>query len=166
MGVMKILKAVYIIKPEAMIYRNKIRKQLKIVGLRVISYKVIVMDEELLLQIYSDCNMDIQNAATKYMMCGESEIGIVEGTNTIEKLLDVSGRSANPSNCKKGTIRNQYGIRKGIKVGRSIYYKNAFHRSKNGGWLITPLSRRRGQGSRVLYLSFVERQSRSVGFRI
>jgi len=124
-------QAVYIIKPEAMGHSNEIRDILTGNGLLIVASKVLVLPEHILDSIYQDMNADLHNATMKYMRIGPSEIGIIEGNNIYQQLIQITGDSVAPSQCKSGTIRRLFGIPEGVQVGEALYYLNGFHRSKS-----------------------------------
>lgn len=122
---------IYIIKPEAMQYREKIRELLKGAGLRIVEFKTAILPESALDQIYPNLDADLRKATTKYMRCGVSEVGVVTGESALSILEQVGGNHTDPNHCEPGTIREMYGNKKGVKFGQAVYFKNAFHRSHN-----------------------------------
>lgn len=130
MGRNELSCAIYIIKPEGMIHRRAIRRRLERAGLRIVSYRILLLDSSFVMEFYSDCDSpDLRRAIQTYMTCGETEIGMVDAEDVVALLGAVGGEHANPCECRQGTIRHLYGIKGGVTVGDCIYYRNAFHRS-------------------------------------
>ncbi len=124
-------KSFYIIKPEA--FANRIAIQEKIISnkLKIVSLKTILLPEFIITQIYPNMSSDLYSATMKYLRCGFSELGIVEGENAISLLLEIGGKDTNPNKCEIGTIRNMFGDKVEVIYGNAVYFKNGFHRSHN-----------------------------------
>ena len=123
-------QSIYIIKPEAIPFSEDIHKMIASSGLTISIWKQAIMPYSIIDKIYFDCPKDII-AATKHFMFNDiCEIGIVSGDNAIEKLIEVCGTETNPFNCKKGTIRNLFGVHKLQFYNGTGYYQNAIHRPK------------------------------------
>ena len=121
----------YIIKPEGLKNAIAIKNIILKNGLKVITSKETILAPDIIKFIYPDLRDDMLNAHLKYLCNNISEVGIIEGLNAINKLVEISGKDTNPNLCASGTIRNLFGMKLGCKIGNTLYYKNAFHRSRN-----------------------------------
>jgi nucleoside diphosphate kinase len=119
----------FIIKPEAMPHRNSIKSMILASGFRIVSTKVIILPEFLLTEIYPSVSGELWSLTLQYMAKGESEMGLVEGEDAIKRLLVLGGLSTDPALCASDSIRGQYGFKEAIKIGKTHYYRNGFHRS-------------------------------------
>jgi nucleoside diphosphate kinase len=124
-------RSVYIIKPEAVAHRERIRALIQQAGLRVVAHKLMVLPQHALDLLYSGMDDDLHAATLHYFGIGPSEIGIVEGENAISRLNQLVGADVNPMRCAPDTIRGRYGFKNPVKWRTAVYFLNGLHRSKN-----------------------------------
>lgn len=124
-------KSFFIIKPEGIKNAEGIKNIILENGLKIVKTKLALLSPDIIKLIYLDTSNDLFAAHVMFMCKEISEVGIIEGANAIDKLVEVSGHDTNPNLCATGTIRNLFGEKVGCKVGISLYYKNVFHRSRN-----------------------------------
>lgn len=124
-------RAAYIIKPEGMAHRAKIRRAFSLAGLHIISRKRVVLTLAAVDTLYPDLDPDLRGASLKFLTCAPVEIGVLEGKNVLAKLRMVLGHRTDPDECRLGTIRNKFGLRPGVKFGKAVYYLNGLHGSKD-----------------------------------
>jgi nucleoside diphosphate kinase len=124
-------RSVYIIKPEAMSHRAEISRLIETSGLRIVARKLANIQEEAVDILYPDLCQDLRDATLYYYGRGLSEIGVVEGVEAITRLVQLAGRSINPAQCDESSIRFRFGSSLPVKMGKALYYRNAFHRTKN-----------------------------------
>lgn len=122
--------SIYIIKPEAIQYRENIHKIIMSSGLIILSYKQTVLPSILAEKIYLDCSDDIIEATRHFMFKDICEVGLVTGDNPIEQLIEICGTETDPKKCKTGTIRNLFGFHELQFYNETGYYQNAIHRPK------------------------------------
>ena len=123
-------RSIYIIKPEAMHVRAKIRNLITESGLRIVRAVEIIIPASSLNSLYTDLNSDLRKATQLFMGNEPCEIGEVAGENAVNLLLAVCGHSTDPSQCTPKSVRGLFGIRQAESVGSAIYFKNAIHRPK------------------------------------
>ena len=99
--------------------------------LTIVSVVDKVLDEEFLTKLYKNVSnnkykeINIQFLKNK-LVC----IGIVEGENAIQDLIDICGNKPLGTMCKKETIRNIYNPKiDTITINDQILYINAIHKS-------------------------------------
>lgn len=124
-------RSVYIIKPEAVAHRERIRSRIHDAGLRVVAHKVVVLPTHAIESLYPDMEADLHAATLHYFGVGPSEIGIVEGDDAIKRLNQVAGDFVDPAKCPPSTIRASYGFKSPVKWRSAIYFLNGIHRSKD-----------------------------------
>ena len=123
-------KALYIIKPEGMAYRDEIREMMQDAGLKIISFKRVFLKS--FGARYDLSRPLIRHFGSHYQILNQiiQRNGHCGSENAIELLRELVGVKTNPDECCPGTIRHRFGVRPGVVVGKSIYYLNIFHRSK------------------------------------
>lgn len=124
-------KTFFIIKPEGLVHSKSIKSTIHKNGLRIIDSIKTVLTPDSIKSIYFDTTGDMLEAHVHFMCRDTSEVGIIEGQNAIDKLIEISGSETDPKLCTSGTIRNIFGEQVGYRFGKALYYKNAFHRSSN-----------------------------------
>jgi nucleoside diphosphate kinase len=124
-------RSIYIIKPEAMPFREEIRKMICLAGLKIIRTTEAIIPIDVLDKLYTDCSDELRRATQLFMGCEPCEIGEVIGENAVEKLLSICGHVTDPSQCAAQTIRNRFGVRQVEHFENALYFKNAIHRPKN-----------------------------------
>lgn len=124
-------RSVYIIKPEAMIHRAEISRSIEASGLRIVARKLTNIKEDAIDIFYPDLCQDLREATLYHYGRGLSEIGVVEGSEAIRRLIQLAGQSVNPSECDESTIRFRFGSSFPVKMGNVLYYRNAFHRTRS-----------------------------------
>lgn len=123
--------SVYIIKPEAMRYRELIHALIEQTGLRVAAKSITTLPESAVDSLYPGIEKDLRAATLYYFGVGPCEIGIVEGPHAIELLSKLAGSSVNPAECEPSTIRGRFGTREAMKFRSALYYLNGFHRARD-----------------------------------
>lgn len=126
-------RSVYIIKPEAVAHRERIRSRIRDVGLRVAAHKLVVLPTQAIESLYPEMGADLHAATLHYFGVGPSEIGIVEGVDAIKRLNQIAGEFVDPTKCAPDTIRGSYGFKSPVKWQSAVYFLNAVHRSKDAG---------------------------------
>jgi nucleoside diphosphate kinase len=124
-------RAAYIIKPEGMEHRTRIRQVFQEAGLKIVSTKNVRLTPEAVDILYPGLDSDLRSASVKYLTCAPVEIGVLEGDAVIPTLRRLLGDNTNPDECRPGTIRHKFGIRPGVVIGKAIYHLNALHGSSN-----------------------------------
>lgn len=127
------MKSVYIIKPDGVLHREKIRAMIVSAGLNIVASKTVYLDPDALYTLYPDAPLNILIFIMgEEMLNGRCEIGIVEGDNAIERLVELCGEKVNPFECRTGTIRYAFKDHSTeTRVNDYTYYRNTIHRSKN-----------------------------------
>lgn len=120
----------YIIKPEGMQCRGKIKEILAQNGLVVMEQKILILPEWTINVLYPELSNDLR-VATRTMLNSFIEAGLMCGEQVVEKLFHVAGTETSPANCQPGSIRFIFGGREPIVIGSVKYYANAIHRPKN-----------------------------------
>lgn len=127
--------SVYIIKPDGMAFRDQIRAKISASGLVLALNRVLKIPAWALAKIYPDlaqADDGLWQATLSHMAEGESEIGIVSGTDAVCRLFHLCGHATKPQDCAEGTIRRLYGSQTPVQVeGGKLYWKNIIHRSKD-----------------------------------
>lgn len=121
----------YIIKPDAFEHRNEIRKILSNSGLNIIKFKTWIFTKSEVESLYPKLDNKMIEIAIKHLTSGKSEIGLIEGKEVFQVLLQIGGHSTSPDECEENTIRYIFGQHEPILVGNYQYFLNAFHRTKN-----------------------------------
>ena len=124
-------KTFFIIKPEGIKNAEAIKNIILENGMTIIMSKLAILTPDIIKLIYTDTSNDLLKAHLMFMSKDISEVGIIEGANAINRLVQISGSHTNPNLCAAGTIRNLFGEKTCSKVGVSLYYKNVIHRSLN-----------------------------------
>jgi hypothetical protein len=75
----QINRSIYIIKPEAMRYRARIRKAICAVGLTVVRRSKVRLPPAVLDRLYPESTLDLKTATYMFMGQAESEVGEVVG---------------------------------------------------------------------------------------
>lgn len=122
--------SVYIIKPEAMASRSKIRTMIERAGPVISEAKILVLPEWTLKKLYADLSEDLWNA-TCLAFVSLVEIGLVTGENAVADLLNIAGTETAPAECDPSSIRFRFGRKDPFVIGKMKYYANAIHRPKN-----------------------------------
>ena len=123
-------RSLFVIKPEAMPVRDKIRKLIVHTGLKIVRTVEVVIPAATLDLLYTDLSPDLRRATQLFMGREPCEIGEVSGENAVKLLLAACGDSTDPSQCDRQTIRAIFGVRQAEHVGNAAYFKNAIHRPK------------------------------------
>lgn len=122
--------SLFMIKPCAY---DKKKEILDIISKKLTIVSVVdkVLNEEFLTKLYKNVSnnkykeINIQFLKNK-LVC----IGIVEGENAIQDLIDICGNKPLGTMCKEGTIRNIYNPKVDtITINDQILYINAIHKS-------------------------------------
>jgi len=124
-------RSVYIIKPEAVAHRKRIRSVIREAGLRIVAHKLVVLPIHAIESLYPDMDADLHAATLYYLGVGPSEIGIVEGVDAIKRLNQITGEFVDPRMCASNTIRRSYGFSSPVKWQSAIYFLNGLHRSRD-----------------------------------
>ena len=123
-------KSVYIIKPEATIFRAEIIRLMEDAKLKIEDKKDLVLPEQALRVLYPDLSSDLWNA-TCLCFLAPVQIGLVSGENAVRILFQLAGKKTAPSECGSKTIRFMFGRKGPFVIGDIKYYANAIHRPKN-----------------------------------
>ena len=123
-------RSLYVIKPEAMLVRDRIRNLIFRAGLKILRTAELVVPGTMLDLLYTDLTSDLRTATQMFMGRAACEIGEVEGEDAVNRLLVVCGHFTDPSKCDAQSIRGLFGIRQAERVGSAVYFKNAIHRPK------------------------------------
>lgn len=124
-------RAVYVIKPEALLHRDEIRNLIGRSGLVILDSRVMTFGPNAIDVLSPDVAGDLRAATVHYYTVGPSEIGVVQGDDAIRTLGRVCGEAVAPTACGPETIRARFGIREPVQFGEAVYYRNGFHRSRN-----------------------------------
>lgn len=124
-------RSVYIIKPEAVAHRERIRSLIRDAGLRVAAHKLVVLPTHAIESLYPDMETDLHAATLHYFGVGPSEIGIVEGMDAVKRLNHIAGEFVDPTKCQPSTIRASYGFKIPVRWRSATYFLNGLHRSKD-----------------------------------
>src|ERR1017187_10388423 len=68
-------RSIYIIKPEAMPFREEIRKMICLAGLKIIRTTEAIIPIDVLDKLYTDCSDELRRATQLFMGCEPCEIG-------------------------------------------------------------------------------------------
>ena len=123
-------QSIYIIKPEATIFRAEIIRMIEEAKLKVEDKKDLVLPEQALRVLYPDLSADLWNA-TFLSFVAPIQIGLVTGEDAVKVLFRLAGKKTAPSECGSKTIRFIFGRKEPFVIGDIKYYANAIHRSKN-----------------------------------
>lgn len=125
--------APYIIKPEGMNIRGKIRQMIRKGGLEIREHGLVLLNQDILDSLYENLRSDIRYAIYKFLTIRKVEVGIVYGTNAFRRMIQICGEHLDPMLCAPGTIRREFGWRKPVNIGGKknfFYYGNIIHRAK------------------------------------
>lgn len=144
-------RSLYIIKPEAFRFRSRIRRQIMASELTVVLTCEFVLDSEQAHDVYRALPLDRKIPAVRSLFGGPVEIGVVEGSRAVERLVSICGTHSVPSECSPGTIRREFGTGWDLSDPAVPILRNAIHRCKSAAqaaetiaWL---LAMRRAGGS-------------------
>jgi nucleoside diphosphate kinase len=124
---MEFENTIYIIKPEAVKYSEKIRDSICDLGLKIVSNKLIKLPIDLVSKLYVDSPKMIIEATKHFMFNDYCEVGLVMGVDAIFKLKEKCGYSTNPAECENLTIRKVFGNPIPRHFNGVIYFQNAIH---------------------------------------
>lgn len=124
-------KTFFIIKPEALPDREKIKAFIKSHSdLKVVESRIMNLREEDIEALYSDdIGTDFQTATKRHLIGRQIEAGIVQGENAIDEFIRLSGKYPDSRLCEEGTIRRVFGRKETIMYGDTTYFLNAIHKS-------------------------------------
>lgn len=118
----------YVLRPEALEFADEIRGMIVSAGLSIRHVTRTVLSDEIVAAMYDGCPQYVVEAAQYFMGNRECEIGLVEGTDAIKRLVQLCGTKTNPVECADGTIRKLFGMAVAQEFRGSPYYLNAIHR--------------------------------------
>ena len=119
--------SLYMIKPEAMVYREEIRT---LIGghLALGKCKTVVLPEWVMQEFYTDLSEDLQQATCIAFSAGPVELGLVHGHDAISVLKWLAGDKTDPKDCRPESIRYRFGVKEPVVIGGARYFLNAIHR--------------------------------------
>lgn len=118
----------YVIKPNGMLHRYKIKHLIIGSGLEITDSKILLLSEQDIRNLYSDVPEDILVAKIIFFSNFPVEVGILKGENAIEIFHTLCGSNTIPSLCEPGSIRHTFGCKEPIIVAGIDYYLNVIHR--------------------------------------
>lgn len=120
--------AVYIIKPEAMGSRQRIRrdliKQFRIVGRKLASLRANHID-----QLYDRLSPRLMLLSRAKLGPRRVEVGVVWGRNAPERLAAIRGAHTDPRRCSRKSVRFRFGRTEPTRINKVNYFENGFHAS-------------------------------------
>jgi len=120
--------SLYMIKPEAMPYREEIREYISC-HLTLGEMKVVRLPDWAIDELYNDLTIELYRA-TLIALYGFVELGLVHGKDAVSRLFWLAGEKTNPRECHPDSIRYRFGIREPMITGSARYFLNAIHRPK------------------------------------
>ncbi len=124
-------RSIFIIKPEAFLRKKEICKIIKNSGLKIISTKILTIDQYLVRKMYSSSPRAVIEGTVYQYGINKSLLGLVEGEDAILRLVAVCGEHMTPKQCKPGTIRRLFSFPHPIHLpNKKVLYLNAIHRTK------------------------------------
>lgn len=126
------MQSFFLIKPDAFPYRQQILKIIQQKELSIISQTefMLSLDQAMELFPYS-AYLENYDAFIEYLCEGKTVSGIVDGENSIERLLNLAGKRTLPEECEPDTIRRRFGKGIGKTSSGQMVVRNAIHRSKS-----------------------------------
>lgn len=131
-------RSMYMIKPEAMESRDEIRE---LIGrhLAITAMKTLRLPRQAIRELYADLDGDLWTA-TDSALRNPVELGVVEGEDAIEVMLELAGSETDPSKCDPNSIRFKYGTHLPTMINDTPYYPNAIHRPKSSAEAVAHVS--------------------------
>lgn len=124
-------QSMYLVKPDAMAYRDEIREMVLESGLQIPQFSRIPIPASVLALLYPGVPSEVMAATIQHYSMGVCEVGIVDGPNAIQRLLALVGEETNPARCAPGTIRARFCHKGPIQIGKWSYCFNGVHRPKD-----------------------------------
>lgn len=121
-------RSLYMIKPEAMPFNGEIREHIGH-SLAIVAIKSMLLPSWAIDVLYGDLAGNLRIAAN-IALDGIIELGLVQGDDAVQKLLEIAGKFTKPSDCHPNSLRYIYGVWEPMKLGEAEYYKNAIHRPR------------------------------------
>jgi len=122
----------FCIRPYIFEKRDVIKRMITDKGIEIKASKILWLNSTDIRNIYGhESYSPYYRACLHFMRNGFVEVGIIDGQNAINDLVQLCGKKYIPSNCDIGTIRNKFGLTKPIRFNDTDYYFNPIHRSKN-----------------------------------
>lgn len=121
----------FCIRPYIFEKREEIKKMITDANLEIKSTKILWLTPNDLRIIYGhDEPSNYFDASMHFMTTGFVEVGVVEGEDVIDKLLELASDIHIPSQSKVGTIRATFGKTHPVNFNGFDYYLNPLHRSR------------------------------------
>jgi uncharacterized protein len=122
----------FCIRPYIFEKRNAIKKMMIDEELEIKATKIVWLNPTDIQNIYGhESPSSYYNACLHFMRNGFVEVGIIEGQNAIESLVELCGKEYISTSCTIDTIRNKFGLAKPVRFNGADYYFNPIHRSSN-----------------------------------
>ena len=122
--------AVYIIKPEAMRYRTRIRALLE-THFKLVGSKTVWLARRDIAELYPGITPRLAELSLAHLGGRRAECGVVWGKDAIARLRGLRGQHPDVRCCARSTIRYRFGRRQGTRIGATIYFDNGFHASSD-----------------------------------
>jgi nucleoside diphosphate kinase len=121
-------KSVFMLKPEALPYKEKIMSIIEKAEIPIIEWRTLVLDENHLRSLYPKIKGETWYKVKEYLLNKEVLAAIVEGNDVVEKLHKICGAKAKSFLCDPSSIRYLF---KNIVSSDETFSKNIVHRADN-----------------------------------
>ena len=109
-------------------WRSEIRRMIQ-GHLKLVARRKIVLRRANIDLLYPNLHQNILRL-TEICMSGKTvEVGLVEGSQAVDRLLRLAGNKVAPQQCRPGTLRHTFGVRQPVVFRNTRYYRNALHRA-------------------------------------
>jgi nucleoside diphosphate kinase len=126
--------AMVVIKPDAFKNREKIIKKLEDSGLYVVATRSRKLSDRFVSGImYKNLPKSVEEETLKHFNSGPVEIILLKGGNDmVQKVVSITGKKINPTECDIETIRYEFGEHFSRTTNDGgTYFRNAIHRGKD-----------------------------------
>lgn len=121
--------SLFIIKPDAYQYKNRILNELLNI-FRLVELEDVILTEHFLGELYKNEDDVFKNMNIEYMKNKKATIGIVSGPDCKKRLFEICGEDFRAERCKPDTIRHKFNIcPEPIVLNGQEFYVNAIHRA-------------------------------------
>lgn len=121
-------ESVFVIKPEAMPYKQEIMEMVEKSGIPIKEWRHLKLDEHQLHSMYPDAVGEMWHKTKENLLNKEILAAIVEGDDVIEKLYKVCGENTTPFLCDPNSIRYLF---KDTTSQDGVLHRNIIHRPKD-----------------------------------
>ncbi|MFZ1019369.1 MAG: nucleoside-diphosphate kinase [Minisyncoccia bacterium] len=124
----KLEKSVFVIKPEALPYKEKIMDMIEKAGIPITEWRNLRLTESHLRILYPTITGETWHKMKKYLLNKEVLAAVVEGNDIVQKLYEICGDKTKPFLCRPDSIRYLF---KNIARQNEAFSQNIIHRPKN-----------------------------------